>query len=124
MKLELKRSRLGKDLILLDDEAYVGTHGLWSPKTYTKEDYERYKELLHETNVMYMTLKVVILELTDQQNGTKFCVQYVKSPSRKESYRVAMMMMRRMAMKNISVQIDDSMFEELIPKYISDHVLC
>ena len=39
--------------IMLDDEINVGTPGLWtlitdkSPKTYTKEDYERYKELLH-----------------------------------------------------------------------------
>ena len=47
------------DNIMLDDEVYVGTSGLWtlitdkSPKTYTKEDYERYKELLHESNVMY-----------------------------------------------------------------------
>ena len=45
--------------MMLDDEVYVGTSGLWtlitdkSPKTYTKEDYERCKELLHETNVMY-----------------------------------------------------------------------
>ena len=45
--------------IMLDEEVYVGTAGLWrlitdkSPKTYTKEDYERYKELLHEKNVMY-----------------------------------------------------------------------
>ena len=44
---------------MLDDGVYVGTPGLWtlitdkSPKTYTKEDYERYNELLHETNVMY-----------------------------------------------------------------------
>ena len=38
------------DNIMLVDEVFVGTSG---PKTYTKEDYERYKELLHETNVMY-----------------------------------------------------------------------
>ena len=47
------------DNIMLDDKVDVRTPGLWtlitdkSPKTYTKEDYERYKELLHETNVMY-----------------------------------------------------------------------
>ena len=47
------------DNIMLNDEVYVGTSGLWtlitykSSKTYTKEDDERYKELLHETNVMY-----------------------------------------------------------------------
>ena len=47
------------DNIMPDDEVYVGTSGLWtlitykSPKTYTEEDYERYKELLHETNVLY-----------------------------------------------------------------------
>ena len=47
------------DNIMLDDEVYVGTHGLWTlltdkcPNTCTKEDYERYKELLRETNVMY-----------------------------------------------------------------------
>ena len=41
------------DNIMLDDEVYVGTPDLWtlitdkSPKTYTKEDYERYKELQH-----------------------------------------------------------------------------
>ena len=51
--------KLYGDNIMLDDEVYVGTSGLWtlitdkSPKTYTKEDNERYKELLHETNVMY-----------------------------------------------------------------------
>ena len=44
--------------IILNDEVHVGTPGLWtlimlSPKTYTNEDYEAYKELLHESNFMY-----------------------------------------------------------------------
>ena len=46
------------DNIVIDGEVYVGTPGLWSlitdvkPKGYTENDYERYKELLHETNVL------------------------------------------------------------------------
>ena len=110
---------------MLDDEVYVGTSGLWtliteqSPKTYTKEDYERCKELLT------MILKVVITELTDQRSGIKFCDQYEKSSSRNELYTA-------MTMKNISVVMDciyrkmdaASIFEELVPGYVSDHVLC
>ena len=44
--------------ILVDGEVYVGTPGLWSlivderPKGYDNNDFERYKELLHETNVL------------------------------------------------------------------------
>ena len=118
------------DNIMLNDEVYVGTSGLWMlitdkcPKTYTKEDDESYcmKPMLC---IVTMTLKVVILELTDQRNGRKFCDQYGKSPSRKELYTV-------MTMKYISVVTDciyrkmdaASIFEELVPGYISDHVLC
>ena len=47
------------------------------------------------------TLKVVILELTDQRSGIKFCDQYGKSSSRKELYTVTIM-----AMKNISMVMD------------------
>ena len=41
--------------IVIDDEVYIGTPGLWSlltdktPKEYDDNDYKRYKELLHET---------------------------------------------------------------------------
>ena len=75
------------DNIMLDDEVYVGTPGLWtliidkSPKTYTKEDYERYKELLHETNAMYRDYDP---QSSYQRNGIKFCDQYEKS--RKDQY--------------------------------------
>ena len=59
MRMGDKVLKMFADNIMLDGEVYVATSGLWtlitdkSPKTYTKEDYERYKELLHETNVMY-----------------------------------------------------------------------
>ena len=47
------------DDIVIDGEVYPGTLGFWSlvtaknPKDYSSEDYERYKELLHETDVLY-----------------------------------------------------------------------
>ena len=47
------------DNIVIDDEVYIGTPGLWSlvtdktPREYDERDYERYKELLHETSVLY-----------------------------------------------------------------------
>ena len=47
------------DNIVIDDEVYVGTPGFWSlvtekqPVDYSSKDYERYVELLHETNVLY-----------------------------------------------------------------------
>ena len=48
------------DNIVIDDEVYIGTPGLWSlitdktPKEYdVRVHYERYKELLHETNTLY-----------------------------------------------------------------------
>jgi hypothetical protein len=47
------------DNIVIDDEVYIGTPGLWSlitdktPKDYDDNDYGRYKELLHETNTLY-----------------------------------------------------------------------
>ena len=74
-----------------------------------------------------MTIEVVILELTDQRSGRKFCDQYGKSSSRKELFTVIIR-----TMKNISLLMDciyrkmDAalMFEELEPEYISGHVLC
>ena len=58
---------------------------------------------------------IVLLGLTDQRSGTKFCDQYGKSFSRKELYTA-------MTMKNILVVMDyiyrkmdaASMFEELV----------
>ena len=53
-----KAAHFQDDNIVIDGEVYVGTPGLWSlitdvkPKGYTEDDYERYKELLHETNVL------------------------------------------------------------------------
>ena len=47
------------DNIALDDEVYVGTPSLWAlitdrnPKEYTQENYERCKEPLYATNVIY-----------------------------------------------------------------------
>ena len=44
--------------IVIDREVYVGTPGLWSlivderPKGYDANDFERYKELLHETSAL------------------------------------------------------------------------
>ena len=48
----------GNDIVI-DGEVYPDTLGFWSlviaknPKDYSSEDYERYKELLHETDVLY-----------------------------------------------------------------------
>ena len=45
--------------IVIGNEVYVRTPGLWTliteknPKEYDEEDYERYKELIYETNVLY-----------------------------------------------------------------------
>ena len=47
------------DNIIIDDEVYIGTPGLWSlitdktSKECDDNDYNRYKELLHETNALY-----------------------------------------------------------------------
>ena len=50
------------DNIVIGDEVYIGTPGLWAlitdkipptAKEYDAEDYERYKELLYETNVLH-----------------------------------------------------------------------
>ena len=47
------------DDIVVDGEVYTGTPGLWAlivdknPKLYDQNDYERYKELLHESHVLY-----------------------------------------------------------------------
>ena len=47
------------DNIEIDGEMYMGTPGLWAlitewnPREYLFEDYERYKELLYETNALY-----------------------------------------------------------------------
>ena len=43
--------------IVIGDEGYVGTPGLWTlntekyPKEYDEEDYERDKEFIYETNL-------------------------------------------------------------------------
>ena len=45
--------------IVIDHKLYIGTPGLRNlitdktPKEYDENDYERYKELLHETNTLY-----------------------------------------------------------------------
>ena len=47
------------DNIVIGNEVYIGTPGLWiliiekNPKEYDEEDYERYKELIYEINVLY-----------------------------------------------------------------------
>ena len=44
------------DNIVIGNEVYVGTRGLWTeknPEEYDEGDYERYKELIYETNVLY-----------------------------------------------------------------------
>ena len=47
------------DSMLIDGETYDGTPGFWSlvtrkvPKSYTQDDLDRYKELLHETHVLH-----------------------------------------------------------------------
>ena len=47
------------DSMLIDGETYSGTPGFWSlvtrkvPKNYTKDDLDRYKELLHETHALH-----------------------------------------------------------------------
>ena len=47
------------DNIIIDGEVYLGTPGLWSlitdkdSKQFNPDDYERYKELLYETQVLY-----------------------------------------------------------------------
>ena len=65
------------DNIVIDDEVYIRIPGLWSlitdktPKEYDERDYERYKELLHETNVLYQNYNTHrnYPELTDRGNG-------------------------------------------------------
>ena len=47
------------DSMLIDGETYDGTPEFWSivtrkvPKNYTQDDFDRYKELLYETHVLY-----------------------------------------------------------------------
>ena len=47
------------DNIVIDGEVYIGTPGLWSlitdkePNHFNADHYEQYKELLHETQVLY-----------------------------------------------------------------------
>ena len=47
------------DSMFIDGETYAGTPGFWSlvtrkmPKNYTQDDLDRYKELLHEKNIMH-----------------------------------------------------------------------
>ena len=58
-KIGNKPVQFRDDNFVIDGEVYVGTAGLWSlivdekPKGYDDNDYERYKELLHETNVLH-----------------------------------------------------------------------
>ena len=53
------RVKIDGDDIVIDDEVYDGTAGLWSlitdkiPKGYDERDLERYGELLHETSAMH-----------------------------------------------------------------------
>ena len=54
-----KMIKIQGDNIAINVEIYVGTPGLWAfliernPEEYSSEDYERYKELPYETNVLY-----------------------------------------------------------------------
>ena len=66
------------DNIVIVDEVYIGTPGLWNlitdktPKEYNEKDYERYKEPPHETNtlnIIVTTPAAVTLELTSRGNG-------------------------------------------------------
>ena len=59
-KIGNKRVTLNPDdSMVVGDETYQGTPGFWSlvveknPKNFTPDDYNRYKELLHETSAMY-----------------------------------------------------------------------
>ena len=71
-----------------------------------------------------MTLKVVILELTDQRNRIKFCDQYgsqQKEIVHNDDDEIYFSGDGFYLQKEMDVA---SIFEELIPGYISDHVLC
>ena len=64
------------DNIELYGEMYMGTPGLWmliaerNPKEYSSEDYERYKELLYETNLLHRVSDPrSTIEVTNQKNG-------------------------------------------------------
>ena len=54
-----KQIEIDADDIIIDDEVYEDTPGLWSlittklPKHYTESDMERYKELLYETSALH-----------------------------------------------------------------------
>ena len=61
------------DNIVIGNEVYIGTPGLWTliteknTKIYDEEDYERYKKLIYEMcSTVTTILEVVILELTDR----------------------------------------------------------
>ena len=51
--------RFQGDNIVIDGEVYLGTPGIWTfitdqiPKQFDQDDYERCKERLHETRVLY-----------------------------------------------------------------------
>ena len=82
------------DNIMLDDEVYIGT--LITDKSH--------KTYIKEDYERYKELTLKVLELTDQRNGINIIVQ---------------------AMDCIWRKMDAAaMFEELVPRYISDHVLC
>ena len=54
-----KEIEIDDDNIVIDEEVYQGTPGLWSlvtnkaPRKYTEDDLDRYKELLYETHALY-----------------------------------------------------------------------
>ena len=69
---------------MLDDEVYIGMPGLWTLIT-DKVLKLTQKKTMRDTKsycmkpmlcTVTMTLKAVILELTDQLSGTKFCDQW------------------------------------------------
>ena len=54
-----KEIEIDGDNIVIDDEVYQGTPGIWSlvtnktPRKYTDDDLDRYKELLYETHALH-----------------------------------------------------------------------
>ena len=118
---------------MLDDEAYVGTSSLWtlitdkSPKRYTMEDYGRYKELLHETNVM--------------NGGYDPKSSYPRANRSMKWNKILRPIWEVFQQKGIIHSDDDEKYFsgdmdciyrkmyaapifELVPGYISDHVVC
>ena len=77
------------DNIVNDGEMYMSTPGLWTliteinHKEYSSEDYDRYKELLYETNVLYHDYDPRGNKL---KNGLKFSTLFGNVFSWKESF--------------------------------------